>query len=148
MASLTVRQLDEKLKKQLRLRAARNGRSVEDEVRTILRSAAADDQQDAFHVCFGRTLRRRSRLGIRRIDEVERLAPGLVGGFAQDAAHLVFHRAAMARGAQTEKLFQTFIELTDGEGSHSETSICQRLSSKMIAMQSLQSKSALRAPAF
>ena len=46
MASLTVRQLDEKLKKQLRLRAAKNGRSVEDEVRTILRSAAAD--ADAF----------------------------------------------------------------------------------------------------
>ena len=37
MASLTVRQLDEALKQQLRLRAARNGRSVEDEVRTILR---------------------------------------------------------------------------------------------------------------
>jgi phosphopantothenoylcysteine decarboxylase/phosphopantothenate--cysteine ligase len=46
MASLTVRQLDDRLKKQLRLRAARNGRSVEDEVRTILRSAAADE--DAF----------------------------------------------------------------------------------------------------
>jgi phosphopantothenoylcysteine decarboxylase/phosphopantothenate--cysteine ligase len=46
MASLTVRQLDDKLKKQLRLRAAKNGRSVEDEVRTILRSAAADS--DAF----------------------------------------------------------------------------------------------------
>ena len=42
MASLTVRQLDDKLKRQLRLRAARNGRSVEDEVRTILRSAAAE----------------------------------------------------------------------------------------------------------
>src|SRR4051794_25601418 len=42
MASLTVRQLDDKLKKQLRLRAARNGRSVEDEVRTILREAATD----------------------------------------------------------------------------------------------------------
>jgi phosphopantothenoylcysteine decarboxylase/phosphopantothenate--cysteine ligase len=42
MASLTVRQLDDKLKARLRLRAARNGRSVEDEVRTILRSAAAD----------------------------------------------------------------------------------------------------------
>ncbi|HZT25820.1 MAG TPA: bifunctional phosphopantothenoylcysteine decarboxylase/phosphopantothenate--cysteine ligase CoaBC [Pseudolabrys sp.] len=40
MASLTVRQLDERLKKRLRLRAARNGRSVEDEVRTILRAAA------------------------------------------------------------------------------------------------------------
>jgi phosphopantothenoylcysteine decarboxylase/phosphopantothenate--cysteine ligase len=47
MASLTVRQLDEKLKKQLRLRAARNGRSVEDEVRTILRSAAADGESFA-----------------------------------------------------------------------------------------------------
>jgi phosphopantothenoylcysteine decarboxylase/phosphopantothenate--cysteine ligase len=46
MASLTVRQLDEELKKRLRLRAARHGRSVEDEVRTILRSAAADT--DAF----------------------------------------------------------------------------------------------------
>lgn len=42
MASLTIRGLDEKLKKQLRLRAARSGRSVEDEVRTILRGAAAD----------------------------------------------------------------------------------------------------------
>jgi phosphopantothenoylcysteine decarboxylase/phosphopantothenate--cysteine ligase len=46
VASLTVRQLDDKLKQQLRLRAAKNGRSVEDEVRTILRSAAAD--ADAF----------------------------------------------------------------------------------------------------
>jgi phosphopantothenoylcysteine decarboxylase / phosphopantothenate---cysteine ligase len=42
MASLTVRQLDDALKVQLRVRAARNGRSVEDEVRTILRSVAAD----------------------------------------------------------------------------------------------------------
>ncbi len=44
MASLTVRQLDEALKQQLRLRAARNGRSVEDEVRTILREAAGDSE--------------------------------------------------------------------------------------------------------
>ncbi len=41
MASLTVRQLDDALKKQLRLRAARHGRSMEDEVRVILRQAAA-----------------------------------------------------------------------------------------------------------
>jgi phosphopantothenoylcysteine decarboxylase/phosphopantothenate--cysteine ligase len=44
MASLTVRQLDEALKQQLRLRAARNGRSVEDEVRTILREAAGETE--------------------------------------------------------------------------------------------------------
>ncbi|WP_315836391.1 bifunctional phosphopantothenoylcysteine decarboxylase/phosphopantothenate--cysteine ligase CoaBC [Bradyrhizobium prioriisuperbiae] len=42
MASLTVRKLDEALKAELRLRAARNGRSVEDEVRVILRDAAFD----------------------------------------------------------------------------------------------------------
>jgi phosphopantothenoylcysteine decarboxylase / phosphopantothenate---cysteine ligase len=41
MASLTIRKLDDALKAQLRLRAARNGRSVEDEVRFILRDAAA-----------------------------------------------------------------------------------------------------------
>lgn len=40
MASLTVRQLDDKLKRLLRLRAARHGRSMEDEVRLILREAA------------------------------------------------------------------------------------------------------------
>ncbi|MBN9583969.1 MAG: bifunctional phosphopantothenoylcysteine decarboxylase/phosphopantothenate synthase [Afipia sp. 62-7] len=40
MASLTVRKLDEALKASLRLRAAQNGRSVEDEVRMILREAA------------------------------------------------------------------------------------------------------------
>ena len=46
MASLTVRQLDDKLKKLLRLRAARQGRSMEDEVRTILRAAAEDTGRD------------------------------------------------------------------------------------------------------
>jgi len=42
MASITIRQLDEALKKLLRLRAARHGRSMEDEVRTILRQAAEE----------------------------------------------------------------------------------------------------------
>jgi phosphopantothenoylcysteine decarboxylase/phosphopantothenate--cysteine ligase len=48
MASLTVRQLDERLKKLLRLRAAKSGRSVEDEVRTILRAAAEDTGSEAL----------------------------------------------------------------------------------------------------
>ncbi len=39
MATLTIRQLDEKLKRRLRVRAAHNGRSMEDEVREILRAA-------------------------------------------------------------------------------------------------------------
>ncbi len=41
MASLTIRQLDDDTKTRLRLRAAQNGRSMEDEARTILRQAAA-----------------------------------------------------------------------------------------------------------
>jgi phosphopantothenoylcysteine decarboxylase/phosphopantothenate--cysteine ligase len=40
VASLTIRKLDDGIKAQLRLRAARNGRSVEDEVRVILREAS------------------------------------------------------------------------------------------------------------
>ena len=39
MASLTIRKLDDAIKAYLRLRAAGNGRSVEDEVRVILREA-------------------------------------------------------------------------------------------------------------
>ena len=46
MASLTVRQLDDKLKKLLRLRAARHSRSMEDEVRVILREAAEQTGHD------------------------------------------------------------------------------------------------------
>ena len=48
MASLTVRQLDDRLKRLLRLRAARHGRSMEDEVRTILAQAAQDTGGDAL----------------------------------------------------------------------------------------------------
>jgi phosphopantothenoylcysteine decarboxylase/phosphopantothenate--cysteine ligase len=50
MASLTVRQLDEKLKKLLRLRAARHGRSMEDEVRVILREAAEEAGREALEL--------------------------------------------------------------------------------------------------
>jgi plasmid stability protein len=40
MAQLIVRNLEEEIKMKLKQRAQRNGRSVEDEVRHILRSAA------------------------------------------------------------------------------------------------------------
>jgi phosphopantothenoylcysteine decarboxylase / phosphopantothenate---cysteine ligase len=48
MASLTVRQLDDKLKTLLRLRAARHGRSMEDEVRVILKEAAEATGREAL----------------------------------------------------------------------------------------------------
>ena len=47
MASLTVRQLDDSLKRLLRLRAARHSRSMEDEVRVILRQAAEESEHQA-----------------------------------------------------------------------------------------------------
>lgn len=39
MASMTIRNLDDSLKQRLRLRAAAHGRSMEDEMRDILRTA-------------------------------------------------------------------------------------------------------------
>ena len=47
MASITIRQLDDDLKRRLRLRAVRNGRSMEDEARTILRQVAALESEAA-----------------------------------------------------------------------------------------------------
>ncbi|HRQ64857.1 MAG TPA: plasmid stabilization protein [Xanthomonadaceae bacterium] len=41
MASITIRNLDDALKERLRVRAARCGRSMEDEARDILRTALA-----------------------------------------------------------------------------------------------------------
>jgi plasmid stability protein len=41
MATITIRQLDDKIKARLRVRAAHHGRSMEEEAREILRSALA-----------------------------------------------------------------------------------------------------------
>ena len=48
MSSLTVRKLDDRLKKRLRVRAAKHGRSMEDEVRAILRGATGEGEPDEF----------------------------------------------------------------------------------------------------
>src|ERR1700686_2045930 len=58
MATLTIRQLDEKTKTRLRVRAAHHGRSMEEEAREILRSAltasspAKGNLADAIHQRF------------------------------------------------------------------------------------------------
>ena len=59
MASITIRQLDEEVKRGLRLRAARNGRSMEDEARSILRSASRADTVES-HAAPPRARRKRS----------------------------------------------------------------------------------------
>jgi antitoxin FitA len=47
MASITVRNLEDGLKARLRVRAAQRGRSMEEEVRAILRATLADEPQPA-----------------------------------------------------------------------------------------------------
>ena len=59
MASLTIRNLDLALKERLRVRAARHGRSMEEEARVILKTSLAPKKKrqtmaDAFREWFGR----------------------------------------------------------------------------------------------
>ncbi|MCC8942481.1 bifunctional phosphopantothenoylcysteine decarboxylase/phosphopantothenate synthase, partial [Bradyrhizobium sp. Arg68] len=53
MASLTIRKLDDELKTYLRLRSAKNGRSVEEEVRVILRELAEGRAEPAEALAAG-----------------------------------------------------------------------------------------------
>lgn len=60
MASITIRNLEEKTKKILRVRAAGNGRSLEAEARAILKSAAeASDTREKPQIGLGEAIRRR-----------------------------------------------------------------------------------------
>ena len=60
MPSITVRNLEEGLKRRLRIRAAENGRSMEEEARNILRTAlyhlppAQEDLASAIRARFAR----------------------------------------------------------------------------------------------
>lgn len=59
MASITIRSLDEKTKTRLRIRAAQHGRSMEEEARTLLRAALADE--DGPKLDLAETVRARFR---------------------------------------------------------------------------------------
>ena len=59
MAAITVRNIDESLKRRLRIRAAENGRSMEAEARDILRMAL-ERQEERLDEGHGTALRERS----------------------------------------------------------------------------------------
>jgi plasmid stability protein len=69
MASITIRKLDERTKARLRVRAARHGRSMEEEARTLLRAALRDD------VIRGGNLAEAIRARFRRFGGVELRLP-------------------------------------------------------------------------
>ena len=56
MAAISVRNLDERVKELLRVRAARHGRSMESEIRVILEDAVRepDDKPDLFGAVIDR----------------------------------------------------------------------------------------------
>lgn len=64
MASITIRNLDEKTKARLRLRAARHGRSMEEEVRTLLRTALQADEPAAANLAASIRTRFRKAGGV------------------------------------------------------------------------------------
>jgi len=70
MASVTIRNLDEKTKARLRVRAARHGRSMEEEARTLLRTALRED------TVAGVNLADAIRARFRRLGGVELRLPG------------------------------------------------------------------------
>jgi len=57
MANLTIRNLDQGVKTRLRIRAAKHGRSMEDEVREILRTVLAEESGSETNLA--QTVRRR-----------------------------------------------------------------------------------------
>ena len=57
MASMTIRNIDEKLKARLRIQAAKHGRSMEDEARDILKSALSTTSSRATNLV--KSIRRR-----------------------------------------------------------------------------------------
>ena len=50
MASLTIRKLEETTKQRLRVRASRNGRSMEEEARQILKAAVNEKAETGLHL--------------------------------------------------------------------------------------------------
>ena len=50
MASITIRNLDEQTKSKLRIRAAHNNRSMEEEARNILRATLAEQASAPFNL--------------------------------------------------------------------------------------------------
>ena len=50
MASITIRNLDEQTKSKLRIRAAHNKRSMEEEARNILRAAVAEPESTPLNL--------------------------------------------------------------------------------------------------
>src|SRR5499433_1078988 len=118
MASITIRQLGDDLKRQLRLRAARNGRSMEDEARTILRDAASLDDGKIEA----------------RADAQQRAAPR--GRVAADA------RARATAGDRASGTKHILIVIGGGIAAYKALDLIRRLKERGLAVRCILTKAA------
>lgn len=71
MASITIRRLEDSTKKKLRIRASRNGRSMEEEARQILKCALAEKSAPELNIV--ESIRRKfAPLGFVNLPEIPR----------------------------------------------------------------------------
>ena len=82
MAALSIRDLDDSVRKKLRLRAARHGRSMEAEIRLILTAAAAEDERPRTDL-FSALTERFGQLGGVDLDVPARTTPPPAAGFGE-----------------------------------------------------------------
>lgn len=84
MSSITIRNLDDQLKASLRLRAARHGLSMEQEVRNILQTTLAADAESSSGLDFALRINQRFKgLGGDEWVLPERTAPRPAPDFTQ-----------------------------------------------------------------
>ncbi len=85
MASLTIRNLDDETKARLRLQAARHGRSMEEEARTILRQAVMPSPDPAGELGLGSRIQAHvAALGGVELDLPARSSMAEAAGFDQE----------------------------------------------------------------
>jgi len=85
MASLTIRNLDDATKAQLRLQAASHGRSMEEEVRTILRQAVRAPAGSSGGLGLGSRIHAHfAALGGVELDLPERTSPARPASFSDE----------------------------------------------------------------
>jgi antitoxin FitA len=80
MAALSIRDLDDSVKEKLRLRAARNGRSMEAEIRLILTEAATEEERPRTDL-FSALTERFMQLGGVDLDVPARTTPPRAADF-------------------------------------------------------------------
>ncbi len=86
MATLTIRNLEDSTKSQLRLQAARHGRSMEEEARVILRQAVTGAQSEENREGVGRRIHAHfARLGGVELELPDRTGHPQAADFEEEA---------------------------------------------------------------